>query len=298
VFTRGARKEGGARLTVRATGRTRPFAVEVIAFMVLALTITWAAGSLVLLSNQAAVLGGEQHHPGLALPIGLAFTLVLVGDIGPALAALVTVAMLDGRRGMQGLLGQVARWRIDWYWYAGALIGPTAISLAAIGAFVAFGGRMDSSWIFLQPGRIALTAVGGWGEELGWRGFAQPRLQGRLGAAAAAVVVGVMWSIWHQWQLVAPGGAAFAWDAAGWSMLYLVSVSVLMAWMYNSTRASVPSAIAAHVGINAVRFSPYPTGFVSVVFTIVALVVAIITGPTSLVRRGTVPPSPLDSAYQ
>ncbi len=260
--------------------------LEVLVFVVLALAITWAAGSLVLLSNQAALLGGEQHGTGLALPIGVAFTLLLLADVGPALAALLTVATFDGRRGLQKLSRPLARWRIAWYWYAVAVIGPTAVSLVAVAAFVAVGGRMDPSWIALQPGRIALTAVGGWGEELGWRGFAQPKLQGRLGAAPAAVVVGVIWSVWHQWQLVAPGGAAFAWDAAAWSLLYLISVSVLIAWAYNSTRASLPCAIAAHVGINAVRFSPYPAAFVSVAFVITALIVALIAGPKTLVRRG------------
>src|SRR5260370_10099461 len=255
--------------------------------MVLALAITWAAGSLVLLSNQATLLGGGQRHATLALPIGLIFTLLLVSDIGPALAALVTVALFGGRSRAQGLLGQLARWRIAWYWYALALVGPTAISLVGIAACVVIGGMMDPSWIALVPGRISLTAVGGWGEELGWRGFAQPSLQSKFGAAPAAVAVGVLWSIWHQWQLVAPGGAPFTWDGAWWLILYLVSVSILIAWTYNSTQASLPSAVAAHVGINAVRFSPYPIAFVSVAFAGTALIVALIAGPKSLVRRRT-----------
>lgn len=260
-------------------------AIELVTFMVLAFAITWAVGSLILISNQAELLGSAPVNPTLALPIGAAFTLLLVGDIGPAIAAMLTVAMFEGGRGVLSLLGQLKRWRIAGYWYAIGLIGPTAISLIAIAVFVAVGGRMDQSWIALQPGRIALTAVGGWGEELGWRGFAQPRLQGPFGAATGAVVVGVMWSVWHQWQIVAPGGAAFTWDGAAWSMLYLISISILFAWIYNSTRASLPSAIAGHVGINAVRFSPYPIAFVSLAFALTALAVTVVTGPKSLVSR-------------
>lgn len=285
-------------LNVRAARRSSSLAVEVIAFLVGAFAVTWATGSLILLSNQSALLGRAPHPAQLALPIGIAFTALLVGDLGPALAALVTVAVADGRRGVRELFGQFARWRIGWHWYLLALIGPTAISLVAVGVFVAAGGRMESSWIALQPGRIALTAVGGWGEELGWRGFAQPRLQGGIGAAPAAVLVGIMWSLWHQWQLAAPGGAAFAWDAAVWAMTYLISVSILIAWIYNSTRASLPSAIAAHVGINAVRFNPDPVAFVSIAFAVVAVVVVFITGPKSLVRRGALPPNPFETTGQ
>ena len=269
-----------------------------ITFVVIAFVVTWSAGSLVLSSDQAGVIGGGLRHPTLVLPIGLALSLLLVADLGPTVGALVTVALFDGRRGVRQWLGQLGRWRIAWYWYALALVGPTAISLVAVGFFVSAGGVMGPSWIVLQPGRIVLTAIGGWAEELGWRGFAQPKLQGRLGAAASAALVGLMWTTWHQWQLVAPGGAAFAWDAAGWSLVYMVSVSVLMAWIYNSARASLPSAIAAHVGINAVRFNPYPIAFVSVAFAVVATAVTLITGPKSLVRRGTEPPSPFEGTTQ
>lgn len=288
--------ESGARVDVAAkTARTARLVVQTTVFIVSAVAVTWAAGSLVLISNQAALIGGGLKRPALELPIGLAVMLLLVADLGPTLGALVALLLFDGPRGARKWIGQLARWRIAWYWYAVALAGPTAISLVGVGAYVALGGVMGSSWIVLQPGRIALTAVGGWAEELGWRGFAQPKLQGRLGAVAAAVVVGVMWNVWHQWQLVAPGGAGFAWGDAGWSLLYLISISVLIAWIYNNARASLPAAIAAHVGINAVRFNPYPVALVTMAFAVAAVLVTFITGPESLVRRGARPPRPLES---
>jgi membrane protease YdiL (CAAX protease family) len=271
----------------------KPVAIQVIAFLVVAFAVTWAAGSLVLLSNHADLVGGAAGSPRLVLPAWVAGAALLVADLGPTIGALVVVAWSAGRPGVGRWFGQLKRWRIPWFWYVVALLGPTVISLAAVGAFAAAGGRLAPSWFVLQPGRIALTAVGGWAEELGWRGFAQPKLQSRIAAAAAAVVVGVMWNVWHQWMLVAPGGAPFAWGDAGWSLLYMISVSVLMAWIYNSTRASLPSAIAAHVGINAVRFNPYPVGLVSLAFAVAALIVTVITGPASLVRRGASAPNPL-----
>ena len=284
-----------AEVGVESRSRTASVALQTGVFFLSAFAITWAAGSLVLLSNQAALIGGGLSHPAIALPVGLALTLLLVADLGPTIGALIALGLFDGRRGVRRWLGQLARWRIAWYWYALALVGPTAISLVAVGVFAAAGGVLGPSWILLQPGRIALTAVGGWAEELGWRGFAQPKLQGRISAAAAAVLVGVMWNVWHQWQVAAPGGAAFAWDDEWRSLMYLISVSVLIAWIYNSTRASLPSAIAGQVGINAVRFNPYPVAFVSVAFAVTAVLVTIIAGPKSLIRRGAQPPSPLES---
>ena len=107
------------------------------------------------------------------------------------------------------------------------------------------------------------------------------------------MTVGVIWNVWHQWQLLAPGGAPFEVLAAASSLAYQVSASILIAWIYNSTGASLPSAIAAHVGLNAVRFSPDPAALVATVFVVAAALVVIVTGPVSLVRRGATPPDPL-----
>src|SRR5262249_39046914 len=97
-------------------------------------------------------------------------------------------------------------------------------------------------------------------EEPGWRGFAQPRLQARYGALTASVLIGLLWSTWHIWYVILPGGLSnvTGTDAVA-TYLRLTSTAVIYAWMYNSTNGSLLIAMLAHLGHNlAASFIPTP----------------------------------------
>jgi membrane protease YdiL (CAAX protease family) len=88
-------------------------------------------------------------------------------------------------------------------------------------------------------------------EELGWRGFAQPRLQERFGALSASMVVGVLWATWHLWPAITPGGLSLETpeDIAA-TYVRMISTAIIYAWMYNSTNASLFLVMVAHFGHN------------------------------------------------
>src|SRR5690242_12774653 len=50
----------------------------------------------------------------------------------PSLAAILVVAMTDGKAGLRALFGQVTRWRLAWGWYAVALLTPIPFFLAVV----------------------------------------------------------------------------------------------------------------------------------------------------------------------
>ena len=88
-------------------------------------------------------------------------------------------------------------------------------------------------------------------EELGWRGFALPRLQARIGALAAGLVIGVAWGLWHlPFFLFGEGASVVGGMPFVWYVLLIVAWSVLMTWVYNNTRGSVLLAILFHAAIN------------------------------------------------
>jgi membrane protease YdiL (CAAX protease family) len=134
-----------------------------------------------------------------------------VGVFGPAAAALLVAAAAGGRAGLRALLGRLLIWRVGLGWYAFALLWPAVHGLATAAVHVLLGApRPDFARppvLWLYPAPPEAFAAGPWpllplvllqslllsspiGEEPGWRGFAQPRLQVRLGSCAPACCSG------------------------------------------------------------------------------------------------------------
>ena len=80
----------------------------------------------------------------------------------------------------------------------------------------------------------------GFGEEAGWRGFALPRLQFKMNALTASIVLTVFWALWHlPLFFYRPGYTTM--DVAGifgW-VFSLLTGSILITWLYNSSSASI-----------------------------------------------------------
>ncbi len=196
-------------------------------------------------------------------------SLVVPGAWAPTAAALIVTALLDGRVGVRALLRSVLRWRVALRWYFIAALGPTTVALAAIFAHVLLGGTApslatiaarfgiaseDAALLFVLLPFIFIGTIFAGGpiaEELGWRGFAQPRLQAHIGPARAGVVIGVLWALWHlPLFFVVP--AATGNIPLGWYVPLVTAFGVLFAWLYNRGGGSVLLCIVLHTGINFV----------------------------------------------
>ncbi len=98
-------------------------------------------------------------------------------------------------------------------------------------------------------------------EEIGWRGFALPRLQTKLRPIAASLVLGIIHCLWH-----APLFLTTEWDTARNSpdqylayLLLVVSLSIVLTWLYNGSHGSVLLVILGHNGINWALMAVAPT---------------------------------------
>jgi Ser/Thr protein kinase RdoA (MazF antagonist)/membrane protease YdiL (CAAX protease family) len=164
---------------------------------------------------------------------------------GPLIAAVVVSLLAAGWRGLRALLSQLIRWRVHIAWYLIAVAGPFLVCLIAAGLTVAIGAPAPDLQLYLNPVAVLVTLLTtivlvGLFEEVGWRGSALPRLP-------------AIWASWHLPVLVS--------DPTGQRpplqfVLGILAQSVIFAWLYNSTNASLPIVIIFHAAANtAARFT-------------------------------------------
>ena len=262
--------------TITAFVKRRPL----IAFFVLAYAITWALVPLVSIS----------------------FAFPVLGLFGPALAAIAVTATTEGGSGVKALLSCVVRWRVGWLWYVVAIGLPIALGLAGIGLHRLVGGETSSGPgdPLVLIGILALLVVG---EEIGWRGFALPRLQARVGALGASLILGVLWAAWHLANTAIPGLERYGYGFGAFA-LFVVAQTVLFTWIANHTRGSVLLAWLFHAAIN-VAGSQFAIGdpvrqwwLSGAVFGVAALVVLVFQGADlgNRVQKRQVQPEPVAHA--
>jgi membrane protease YdiL (CAAX protease family) len=215
----------------------------IVRFYVFAFGIGW--GALL-----PFVLPGAGRIPALPL-----MAIVFLARFAPSLAGLWAAAAESGERGPADLIRRVVPRVRDAGWIALAAAAPVAIAGGVTGAVVAGGtptGPTDPRAIgaFLPLLAQALFAGGGLGEELGWRGFALPRLQRVLHPLAATAIVGVLSAAWRwpAFRLEHAGepGASFAVLLA-----VTVAVSVPLTWIYNRTRGGLAACAVLHGSVIA-----------------------------------------------
>jgi membrane protease YdiL (CAAX protease family) len=155
--------------------------------------------------------------------------------IAVGMAGLGMTAVADGRRGLRQLRLRMTHWRLGRWWLV-LLVPPLGVLLVltCLQMFVS----PSYAPHFLVFG-IAAGILAGLFEEMGWTGFAFPRLSARLGALAGALVLGFLWALWH-FPVVDSLGAASPHGSA-WPLFFgafaavLVATRVVIAWLYANT---------------------------------------------------------------
>jgi CAAX protease family protein len=215
----------------------------------------------------------------------------------PTLSALLAAGVFPRGGGARSVLRQVRTWRVGISWYAIAVFGPALLFLLDEAVNLVLGGSPPQHWIVLPslsgffPGSLFFTVMGVLagtiGEEFGWRGFAQPRLQKRYGALKASILIGLVWGTFHLWILPICHCMSLT-DAIVTQYLRLIATAVIYAWIYNSTEGSLFPVMVAHAGHNiTVGLMPQVGGsavIVALSYVAVAAVVVLMTRPRTLTR--------------
>jgi membrane protease YdiL (CAAX protease family) len=230
-----------------------------------------------------------------------------IGALSPLVAAIGVTAYEAGGAGVRALLRQVLRWRVRPILYAVALGGPLVLAFACLAVYLATGGTLPTAvslplplWLLLP---IYLLFVGlfagGLDEELGWRGYALPRLQARYGALPASLILGVIWAFWHlpNWFLPDSNQATISFPIF---LVGAVALSIILTWLYNSTGGSLLLVILAHTIFDVAITGPWAGALIAThgaehgidpfllltgLQVAVALGIVLVTNPRTLMRR-------------
>lgn len=218
----------------------------VLSYFVLAYALSWSWDLLM-------IARGADVRMGVGWPTDLPALM------GPAAAAVVVTAVVDGRAGLADLGRRVARWRTGWRWW-GVVAGTLGLALIGVVVPLLTGGQVPSAASFtrytgigaISPVGVVLVAllVNGFGEETGWRGFAVERLLREHGLAWTAMVVGLGWAGWHLpyfWYVA--GFRSFGPLALGW-LVGLLAGSVVLTFLYRGSGHSVLLVAAWHTAYN------------------------------------------------
>lgn len=255
-------------------------------------------------------LWAAANSHGLLLSLPIPPILPLLIGYGFVIASLIMTGIISGWAGIRALLRQFLMWRVGLSWYGVILFGPAIIYLSAIAIHVLIGGAVPD---FTQPfaRQIIGPTLNLWvalpiffliqvfsnGEEIGWRGYALPKLQARHGALIASLIIGVIWAFWHVPKFLTAGSAQ---DYSFWFyLLDTVAKSILFSWVYNSTKSSLLLVTLFHASMNtSAVFLPIipaaigdvrPTLIAIGLYCLAAVIVVIVTGPARLSHSQTAP---------
>lgn len=274
----------------------RPYAV--LFYVVGAYAWTWSFNLVKILRQREIV----------SVPMPL-IALDIAAGLGPLVASLAVSSYEAGTAGRRALLTQLLRWRLPGRWYARAVLGPVLLAATAFGMWVGTGGSAPptealAQWTLLPVFFLYILLVGGGvGEELGWRGYALPRLQHRYGALIASLILGLIWAGWHipAWFTHGSGQDAISFPVF---VVSATAAAIILTWLYNSTGGSLPLVILAHTVFNLCSTGPWfralftlppdqrgldPFDLLTIVVVVTALGVVVLTEPRTLTvkQRGT-----------
>jgi membrane protease YdiL (CAAX protease family) len=190
--------------------------------------------------------------------------LVVLGACVPSAMGILFTYLTQGKAGRKDFWIRVIDLRrIGWRWIAVIfLLFPVLHAISSL-AYTLLGGTPPSlanmAKTLANPGLLlqiilANLVISGFSEELGWRGYALDRLQGRWSALAASLILGLVHGLWHLPLFFIPGITQGEMGLFSLGALVFLAGgpagAVIFTWVYNHTQQSILSAVLIHFMIN------------------------------------------------
>ena len=188
-------------------------------------------------------------------PAILIVIFTIIGGGSPTFAALITTRLESGKQALPSLFKQFNPRHVSWIWFVVAIGLPAAIALCVAGLWRASGNAYPMDEVLLAqafPLLVSNFALNMW-EEVGWRGYAFRTLQKKHSALIATLITGIVWAVWH-WPLFFMAGSQLAANYHNSYPLFVattLAVSVIYAWLYNSSAHNLMVVSLFHAASNS-----------------------------------------------
>ena len=200
----------------------------VVIYFFLAFMISWVG---------IFVAGGPKFIRGEAMNFSDALLMFLPMLAGPSLAGFICTGIVDGKTGLRDLFSRMGLWRVGVQWYSAILIFPILIVVVLLPLSALLSPNFAP---YFFPLGILIGLIGGFFEEIGWTGYALPKMRLMHSALATSILLGLLHTAWHL-----PADFLSASVARGiyWLphfAMFVVSMTamrVLIVWVYTNTRS-------------------------------------------------------------
>ena len=225
-----------------------------------------------------------------------------------SVAGLITAALIGGKEGLKQLLSGFLRWRCNPLWYILAIFIPVTFMFIVIGLSTAFVPQFQIQWTvglaMLVPTFLLTTVQAGLGEEIGWRGYAIPKLMEKRSALASTLIVGAVWAAWHiplyfitgtlQNNLVQEMGLPLTLVVYS---IFIIALAVVYSWIYLASNKNLWLPILMHGSTNYFAnllvidnfndFGLIPITICFCLWVAIAIAVTLIFGPQRMSKSAT-----------
>ena len=217
----------------------------VATYFVLAFMISWGG---------IFVAAGPKFMRGEAMLFADALFIFLPMLAGPSLAGIALTGIVDGRSGLRDLFSRMGLWRVGVHWYSAILIFPILIMVVLLALTALLSPNFAPNFF---PMGILIGLLAGFGEEIGWMGYAFPKMQLKYSALTAGILLGVLHAMWHLAAdyLGASGTRGTYWlPHFAMFVVSMTAMRVLVVWVYANTRSVLLSQLmhASSTGFLAV----------------------------------------------
>ena len=181
--------------------------------------------------------------------VSLAFGFLAL--FGPAFSAILIIGITEGAMGLRNLWKRTLFWKVSPFSYAIAILLPPGLVMIGMGIAYFLGTPVT----FFTNGFVGLaTAILFVGEELGWRGYALPKLLSQRAPIPASLILGLLWAFWHLPNFIFPIPGIPPLGPFPVIAIWIVAETFLFTWLFLNSKGSILIATLFHASINAFTF--------------------------------------------